>query len=266
MKFGARKAEPTHEPIIEEAPTKKYEVLPQKLPRKSGTKFGASVGLSLSLIITGSLWLYWLSSKRKLIKMKAKFFLQNGGLFLQQQILSQGSDATLKIFSIEKLKKATNSFKERQILGRGGYGTVYKDVLPSQKVVAIKKSKLVDESPIEQFIDEITILSQINHKNVVKLLGCCLETQVPLLVHEFISNGTLFHHIHVLQAPWLLLSSLAYLLLSNSSTFSPVAQPPKSVLFQLLPQSEAPSLEEGIACQTSTENKQPNYSGLLTLH
>ena len=128
--------------------------------------------------------------------MKAKFFLQNGGLFLQQQILSQGSDATLKIFSIEKLKKATNSFKERQILGRGGYGTVYKDVLPSQKVVAIKKSKLVDESPIEQFIDEITILSQINHKNVVKLLGCCLETQVPLLVHEFISNGTLFHHIH----------------------------------------------------------------------
>ncbi|EHA8591432.1 hypothetical protein COCNU_scaffold052798G000010 [Cocos nucifera] len=42
MKFGMRKAEPTHEPVIEEAPIKKYEVLPRKLPRESGTKFGAS--------------------------------------------------------------------------------------------------------------------------------------------------------------------------------------------------------------------------------
>lgn len=64
------------------------------------------------------------------------------------------------------------------------------------RIVAIKKFKVINEGKLEEFINEIAILSQINHRNVVQLLGCCLKTDCPLLVHEFIPNENLFQYIH----------------------------------------------------------------------
>ncbi|XP_042480670.1 putative wall-associated receptor kinase-like 16 [Macadamia integrifolia] len=155
------------------------------------------IGLGFLFLLIGSLLVLWVLQKRKESKLKQKFFKQNGGFFLKQQLSShEGSIEALKIFGAEELKQATNNYAQSQILGRGGYGTVYKGILPNHRTVAVKKSKLVDESQIEQFINEVVILSQINHRNVVKLLGCCLEIEVPILVYEFVRNKTLFHHIH----------------------------------------------------------------------
>jgi serine/threonine protein kinase len=157
----------------------------------------AGIGISLIVILVGSSWMYLVLKKRKLIKLKESFFRQNGGFILQQQLSKQqGSRETTKIFTVEELKKATNNFEESRIIGQGGFGTVYKGLLPDKRIVAIKKSKTVDQNQIDQFVNEVVLLSQINHKNVVKLLGCCLETEVPLLVYEFVPKGTLFKYIH----------------------------------------------------------------------
>nr|VDD07009.1 unnamed protein product [Brassica rapa] len=134
---------------------------------------------------------------RKNSQLRQKFFVQNGGGLLVQRLSGgETSNSNIKIFTEEGMKTATNGYDQSRILGQGGQGTVYKGILPDNSIVAIKKDRLGDNSQVEQFINEVLVLSQINHRNVVKLLGCCLETEVPLLVYEFINSGTLFDHLH----------------------------------------------------------------------
>ncbi|KAK4275810.1 hypothetical protein QN277_018830 [Acacia crassicarpa] len=141
--------------------------------------------------------LCWAHKQRTSKQLRQRNFEQNGGNFLLQQ-LSQQQRYTdkMRIFTEVELKNATNNFDETRILGRGGQGTVYKGTLSDNTFVAIKKSRVGgDPRHIQSFINEVFVLSQINHRHVVKLLGCCLETEVPLLVYEFVDNGSLLDHL-----------------------------------------------------------------------
>ncbi|PNT68373.1 hypothetical protein BRADI_3g39680v3 [Brachypodium distachyon] len=160
---------------------------------------GLRVGLGVGGIVLLALSAPYIRSKIKSSReneLKQKFFKQNHGLLLQQ-IVSQKTDFGERMITpLLDLEKATNFFDRTHEAGGGGHGIVYKGLLGIH-VVAIKKSKIVVQREIDDFINEVAILSQINHRNVVKLIGCCLETEVPLLVYEFISNGTLDSHLHV---------------------------------------------------------------------
>ncbi|CAL5044319.1 unnamed protein product [Urochloa decumbens] len=157
-----------------------------------------SVGLSATVVILviAITCSYLIRERRKLANIKEKYFRQHGGLLLLEQISSR-QGTTFTIFTEAELMEATEQFDDKNVLGRGGHGTVYKGTLKNGTAVAIKRCiSMTDEQHRKEFGKEMLILSQVNHKNIVKLLGCCLEVEVPMLVYEFIPNGTLFQFIH----------------------------------------------------------------------
>ncbi|CAL5001373.1 unnamed protein product [Urochloa decumbens] len=167
-----------------------------------GIGFGSSICL-LILVLVGPFIIHKIKLQ-KVKKRKEKFFKQNHGLLLQQFVSQNVDIGERMIITLGELEKATNNFDRARVIGGGGHGVVFKGII-GLHVVAIKKSKIVVQREIDEFINEVAVLSQVNHRNVVKLLGCCLETEVPLLVYEFISNGTLYHHLHVdgpTSLPW----------------------------------------------------------------
>lgn len=149
------------------------------------TVLGAIISFVISILL-----IFILYKRRR----QEKNFIKHGGSVLQNQ--------RVRIFKEEELIKATNNYGH--LLGQGGYGSVYRGVLADDTRIAVKKPKGLDKTDLnKQFQHEICIISQVNHKNVVKLLGLCLHTDIPLLVYEFISNGTLFEHIHKTKSNFL---------------------------------------------------------------
>ncbi|KAL6546846.1 hypothetical protein OROMI_022567 [Orobanche minor] len=134
-------------------------------------------------------------------KMKKKYFQTNGGLILEKQLKynksgqTAGNASTLTIFSSNELDTATDNFNSNRILGGGVNGTVFRGTLVDERKVAVKKSNTIETGQNQGFINEIVTLSQIDHRNIVKLLGCCLETEVPHLVYEFVPKGDLAQHL-----------------------------------------------------------------------
>jgi hypothetical protein len=101
-----------------------------------------------------------------------------------------------KNFTLNDLEKATNNFDSSRILGEGGFGLVYKGILNDGRDVAVKILKRDDRRGGREFLAEVEMLSRLHHRNLVKLIGICIEKQTRCLVYELVPNGSVESHLH----------------------------------------------------------------------
>ncbi|KAJ4792180.1 Leucine-rich repeat transmembrane protein kinase [Rhynchospora pubera] len=147
--------------------------------RKVSSKTGLIVGIAMAVVISGLLVVFAVLVWRCKIKKKEMY----------EELL--GIVDRPDMFSYAELKSATKTFNASNILGKGGYGPVYKGILPDGRVVAVKQLAATSHQGKRQFVTEIATISAVQHKNLVKLYGCCIEGSTPLLVYEYLENRSL---------------------------------------------------------------------------
>ncbi|KAK0605271.1 hypothetical protein LWI29_024856 [Acer saccharum] len=116
-------------------------------------------------------------------------------LSAKRLLCEAAGNSSVPFYPYKEIEKATSGFDEKQRLGTGAYGTVYAGKLNNDKWVAIKKFRYRDTDSIDQVMNEIKLLSSVSHPNLVRLLGCCIEEGEPILVYEYMPNGTLCQHL-----------------------------------------------------------------------
>lgn len=98
-------------------------------------------------------------------------------------------------FSYAELLYATDNFNHHNYLAQGGYGSVYRGILPEGQLIAVKQHKIASNQGDDEFCAEVEVLSCAQHRNLVTLIGYCVENGRRLLVYEYVCNGSLDRHL-----------------------------------------------------------------------
>ncbi|RZC29579.1 probable leucine-rich repeat receptor-like serine/threonine-protein kinase At3g14840 isoform X3 [Glycine soja] len=105
----------------------------------------------------------------------------------------KGFESQTSLFTLRQIKAATNNFDKSLKIGEGGFGLVYKGVLSDGTVVAVKQLSTRSRQGSREFVNEIGLISALQHPCLVKLYGCCMEEDQLLLIYEYMENNSLAH-------------------------------------------------------------------------
>ncbi|KAL5730611.1 hypothetical protein ACHQM5_003412 [Ranunculus cassubicifolius] len=103
----------------------------------------------------------------------------------------ESDDWELPVFDLSTITNATNNFAEENKLGEGGFGAVYKGLLSGGKEIAVKRLSKDSIQGINEFKNEVILISKLQHRNLVKILGCCIQRAEKMLVYEYVQNNSL---------------------------------------------------------------------------
>ncbi|KAL0733997.1 hypothetical protein Bca4012_010207 [Brassica carinata] len=136
-----------------------------------------SICLSIFVILVFASYMYWR------YRAKQKDSWKNG---LEKEEISG-----LTFFEMNTIRAATDNFNVSNKLGQGGFGPVYKGITADRKEIAVKRLSSSSGQGTEEFMNEIKLISKLQHRNLVRLLGCCIDGEEKLLIYEFMVNRSL---------------------------------------------------------------------------
>ncbi|KAL3749842.1 hypothetical protein ACJRO7_010896 [Eucalyptus globulus] len=144
------------------------------------------LGIMFVVIAIFGLW-KWRASKRGITDKRGEMSFGNAW----KDQLKQNDASQFKLFSFSSLILATNNFDATNKLGQGGFGPVYKGMLNDGKEIAVKRLSTSSGQGTDEFKNEIVLISKLQHRNLVRLMGCCVEGEEKILVYEYLSNKSL---------------------------------------------------------------------------
>ncbi|XP_034933556.1 probable LRR receptor-like serine/threonine-protein kinase At1g53430 [Populus alba] len=150
-----------------------------KVDNGGGLSVGAIIGIVAASCVLAALILLVLRKKGYL-----------GGKDLEDKEL-RALDLQTGYFSLRQIKHATNNFDPANKIGEGGFGPVYKGMLSDGSVIAVKQLSAKSKQGNREFVNEIGMISALQHPHLVKLYGCCIEGNQLLLVYEYLENNSL---------------------------------------------------------------------------
>jgi len=162
----------------------------------AASKFWIWVTIGSFSVVVSISWLLvhiWIKTERK--RERARFELQLLSMAIQNVInlwrIEEGNSG-FSLYDFSQIKEATGNFSSENKLGQGGFGPVYKGLLPGGLEVAVKRLAACSVQGLLEFKNEIQLIAKLQHKNLVKLLGCCIQgDQEKMLVYEYMQNKSL---------------------------------------------------------------------------
>ncbi|CAL1359201.1 unnamed protein product [Linum trigynum] len=110
---------------------------------------------------------------------------------VKNENLYEEKDSSVSIFDVNDIFAATGNFSLANKIGQGGFGSVYKGLLPDGQKVAVKRLSQTSSQGIEEFKNEVKLVSKLQHKNLARLFGCCIHGEEKMLVYEYLPNKSL---------------------------------------------------------------------------